>query len=70
MGAPEWNTNSVFSKPSTLCWQCANAVPDEQNGCDWSRHLMPVVGWTVQESRGRQPSYRVIACPEFKSEVR
>lgn len=53
----------------TLCWDCARAC----GGCSWSNHWehRPVAGWTAVETRVRmnnneyEPSYIVIACPEF-----
>lgn len=59
----------------TLCWSCANAVPDEsgKRGCAWSRRFEPVKGWDAQETRlyggdgskRFQKSYCVRQCPEF-----
>ena len=60
----------------TLCWNCINAVPNTQkgHGCDWSRRLIPVRGWTAESTTLRNyaakeprdvPNYRVIACPDF-----
>lgn len=63
----------------TICWACANAVPDEEGtrGCSWSREGKPVEGWVaarrdilVQATRpggGKKPveSYQVITCPAF-----
>ena len=63
----------------TICWACANAVPDAdgERGCSWSREGKPVEGWAaarldilVQPTRPggeRKPveSYQVITCPEF-----
>lgn len=66
MGAPEGNTNSVFSKIKTICWDCANAVPDGKHGCSWSMCLKPVDGWVAKETNGLQGSYRVIECPKFE----
>lgn len=58
---------SVFTKPKTLCWDCANAVPDKKgHGCSWSRDLIPVKGWTAKQGKYNQSSYRVEKCPEFK----
>lgn len=63
----------------TICWACANAVPDEEGtrGCPWSREGKPVEGWTAErrdiriqpkrpgEERRAVESYQVITCPEF-----
>ena len=55
----------------TLCWSCANAVPDKsgKRGCAWSRHFKPVKGWDADETRlySDKPtqSYHVRQCPEF-----
>ena len=65
MGAKEGNTNG-FPKSGSLCWECQNAVPDRIRGCNWSRHLKPVEGWTaVTTDRNNQQSKCVIDCPEF-----
>ena len=49
----------------TICWKCANAVPDPVNniGCSWSREFKPVEGW---EAIQKKNSYNVWKCPEFK----
>lgn len=55
----------------TLCWSCANAVPDKygKRGCSWSRSFEPVKGWDADETRlySDKPtqSYHVRQCPEF-----
>ena len=63
----------------TICWACANAVPDEEGtrGCSWSREGRPVEGWVAErrdiriqpkrpgEERRAVESYQVITCPEF-----
>lgn len=59
----------------TLCWSCANAVPDKygKRGCAWSRRFEPIKGWDAQETRlyggdgskRFQKSYCVRQCPEF-----
>lgn len=61
----------------TICWSCANAVPDRagKRGCTWSRYGRPVEGWTADAvmqytsssykgNYGVQ-SYRVRLCPKF-----
>lgn len=63
----------------TICWACANAVPDEEGtrGCPWSREGKPVEGWTAERrdilvqptrpggEKKRLESYCVITCPAF-----
>lgn len=63
----------------TICWACANAVPDAEGerGCPWSREGKPVEGWTAERrdilvqdtspggEKKRIESYQVITCPEF-----
>lgn len=60
----------------TLCWRCANAVPDRDGtrGCTWSRSGVPVSGWEAVRrdlrlgrlSDGvKLESYRVQKCPCF-----
>lgn len=57
----------------TICWECANAVPDKQgrHGCSWSCERKPVQGWTAKRSRVKLwpgqyiNSYCVRECPEF-----
>ena len=63
----------------TICWACANAVPDEEGtrGCSWSREGKPVEGWVAErrdiriqpkrpgEERRAVESYQVITCPAF-----
>ena len=63
----------------TICWACANAVPDEEGtrGCSWSREGKPVEGWVAERrdiliqatspggEKKRIESYQVITCPEF-----
>lgn len=58
----------------TICWACANAVPDEEGtrGCPWSRE-----GWVAERrdiriqsshpggERKTVESYQVITCPAF-----
>ena len=46
----------------TLCLDCANAT---NGGCNWSRSLIPVDGWTAYKDK---VSYLVIDCPEFISD--
>lgn len=63
----------------TICWACANAVPDEEGtrGCSWSREGRPVEGWVAERrdilvqatspggEKKRIESYQVITCPAF-----
>lgn len=57
---------------NTLCWECRNAVPGPDAGCEWSRLFRPVPGWEAEERRARlgayelQTSYRVHKCPKFE----
>lgn len=58
-----------FSKPRTLCWDCANAC----GGCTWSDHWLhkPINGWTAVRADLKTKdgevteSYIVTECPEF-----
>ena len=62
----------------TLCWKCANAVPnrDGTRGCSWSRKFVPVKGWKAKKiktpctEKFRDCSYEVLDCPEFVSDVK
>ena len=63
----------------TICWSCANAVPDAdgERGCSCSREGRPVEGCVAErrdiciqsahpgEERKTVESYQVITCPEF-----
>ena len=63
----------------TICWACANAVPDAdgERGYSWSREGKPVEGWVAErrdiriqpkrpgEERRAVESYQVITCPAF-----
>lgn len=49
-----------------LCWRCKNAC----GGCNWSKYLKPVEGWTadpviVKDVNGDFSSYSIKKCPEF-----
>lgn len=49
-----------------LCWRCKKAC----GGCNWSKYLKPVDGWTaeptiIKDSMGDIPSYMIKKCPEF-----
>ena len=45
-------TSDKFNKQETLCWYCANAVPNNKTGkgCSWSREFKPVEGWDAEET--------------------
>ena len=70
-----------MTKASTICWNCKNAVPSEDGlvGCNWSRNLQPVDGWTAEETVmnldygdaknrvvRREVGYVVLDCPGFE----
>ena len=48
----------------SLCWDCANAVPNSHHGCPWSRDFEPVEGWTA-EYDDIKDSYKIFDCPLF-----
>lgn len=50
--------------PTTLCWDCANAV----GWCSWSKDFTPVDGWDAEYVPDKD-SYRVIACPLFERDA-
>ena len=77
----KYNFCNLANYKDTLCWHCANAVPNREKtrGCSWSRKFIPVEGWTAartdiycQNRRGRPyaESYIVKSCPEFVSDGR
>ena len=47
------------SNYETLCWKCANAVPnaDCTRGCPWSIDLKPVDGWNATKSCSKKNIY-------------
>ena len=59
-------------KTDTLCWGCGNAVPNEIDGCEWSRDGEDVPGWKVEKylrSGNGSPLYEaihVVSCPKYK----
>lgn len=56
----------IYYSSDTLCWDCANAVPNAERGCSWSRSLRPVDGWTAEWSdKNGMQSYIVRECPQF-----
>lgn len=68
-------TVNLFEKSETLCWECANAVPDMRgHGCSWSMDFKPVAGWTAERrdihiyDGKNQETYIVRHCPEFCKE--
>jgi len=66
------NKDYVFpDHKGTLCWICKNAT----GGCSWSHDLVPVEGWTVEETGAPTylatkkrliPTVCVVKCPEFE----
>ena len=59
------------TKKATLCWRCRHAVPSASTGCSWSRHFVPVEGWTATKHQQKQSgsvyeTYCVISCPLFQ----
>ena len=68
MGAPMGNTNG-YRPSQSICWHCKNAVPDEDCGCSWSMHFIPVEGWVVKQTKRKNDrSFCVLECPEFVPE--
>lgn len=60
-----------FSKPFTLCWDCAHATDDQ---CAWVKDGEAVEGWTATPTRLKwggdySKSYIVRACPMFKRDA-
>ena len=69
VGRPS-NDSTQPNGNDTLCWTCQNAC----GGCNWSKRLKPVEGWTVENteikhtSKGKtryDSSCKVISCPEY-----
>ena len=52
-----------------LCWSCQNAVASEitGRGCEWSRDLRPVPGWTAEMIRkpGYGETWSITECPKY-----
>lgn len=52
-----------------LCWNCQNAVPTEdgRRGCEWSRDLRPVPGWTVElvHKAVMGLTWSITECPKY-----
>lgn len=46
------DTIGKFCKEETLCWYCANSVPNPNTGkgCSWSKEFKPVEGWNAEET--------------------
>lgn len=65
--AEELNVLKGFRQPDTLCWGCANAIPNRDGtmGCNWSRFFEPVEGWDTLSAPG-DTSLTVLRCPEFE----
>jgi len=75
-----WNRGAYTAgtmSSKTICWECANAVPDRAGarGCSWSRRFEPVKGWKAirkelrfNDGRGASAneSYIVLECPQFE----
>ena len=63
------NSHNPRHKAPSLCWQCAHAVPNPEQGrgCEWSRFFRAVPGWTVEirvlPNIGKTPNVR--RCPKF-----
>ena len=59
---------------NTLCWSCGNAVPNDIDGCEWSRDGEPVPGWDAEEKTRTDTDgrfYRTIcvhSCPKYTTE--
>lgn len=53
----------------TLCWECRNAVPSAVTGrgCEWSKWLQPVPGWTAEGVKRATlgDTWIVHACPKY-----
>ena len=72
----KYNFSNWNNYKDTLCWHCANAVPNRAGtrGCSWSKKFIPVEGWealktNVFASNGKNKtrvtqSYIVKSCPE------
>lgn len=70
------NDRAPRYKTDSLCWDCANAVPDRRgHGCPWSRAGKPVDGWDavpmgrMQQTGDLVDTYLVKTCPMFRSDV-
>ena len=51
----------------TLCWDCINAVPNGEHGCEWSRSFKPVEGWNaVVDKFHENAGVTVLSCPKFE----
>ncbi|MBQ9709471.1 MAG: helix-turn-helix transcriptional regulator [Clostridia bacterium] len=75
-GVKQFETTAVhakrkadWKKGDSLCWKCANSVPDAlgKRGCSWSEELRPVKGWLAEYSVkcDGMVSWQVMECPEF-----
>ena len=57
---------------ANICFDCKNAVPDDEgHGCPWSRKFEPVEGWTAEVVKlnlgnGKVgETYHITKCPQF-----
>lgn len=52
-----------------LCWTCQNAVSSETTGrgCEWSRDLRPVPGWTAEMTHKAVMglTWSITECPKY-----
>ena len=62
----------------TLCWRCANSVPNNLTGtgCPWSIFFRPIEGWKAEYHPARmvgknivKETYTVIECPMFVEDI-
>ncbi len=60
--------DGVLDSFEQICWTCENAT----GGCEWSRSLDPVPGWTAEklssfgEAAVGKPRYRIFKCPKYR----
>ncbi len=71
----------MAGKQDTICWGCANAVPNNKGrGCEWSKYKKPVDGWVAvptvvagarlhDDTFQQIPSFKVEECPKYVSDV-
>lgn len=63
--------NEILEKAKyrSICNYCGNAVPNDHEGCTWSREGKPVEGWTaVWDARNGMETWKVLMCPQYKTE--
>ena len=58
-------TKPPIPQKDQLCWTCKNALPRGKYGCNWSRWLKPVDGWTATPTKR---GYYITACPQYIKE--